>query len=52
MIKKIICKLGIHDFLFVKGALDKYYECKWCKNRKVEVSSYGYQPIDKEWLKN
>ena len=52
MIKKIICKLGIHNFLYIKGTHNKYYECKWCKFRKVEIPICGYQPIDKKWLKN
>ena len=47
---KILCKRGLHHFVLVKGTHNKYYECKHCGKRKIEIPAVGYQPIDKSFL--
>ena len=50
LIHRFLCKVGLHNWKFERGVINKYYECKWCKRRKVVESDYIYQPIDRDWL--
>jgi len=50
VIKRALCKYGMHNWIFKRGQINKYYECKRCKKRKVKENLYIYQPIDIEWL--
>jgi hypothetical protein len=50
VIHRFFCKIGLHKWKYERGVINKYYECKWCKRRKVVESDYIYQSIDKDWL--
>lgn len=49
-IRKFLCRIGIHRWVFIRGNVNKYYECKKCGKRKVEESIYMYSPLDRKWL--
>ena len=51
-IGRFFCKVGLHNWKFSHDTgINEYYECKRCKNRKVDHAFIdGYQPIDRDWL--
>jgi hypothetical protein len=48
----IFCKLNIHFWELIKGNFNKYYQCKKCGKRKVEIGKGEYPKIDQAWLDN
>jgi len=50
MIKKLICKIGIHFYKFAWGSHNRYHECKCCHKRNVMLGRGGYQPVNGKWL--
>ena len=51
LIKRFMDRLGLHNWRFVMGSYNRYYECAVCGRRKVDVpAGGGYQPIDRNWL--
>ena len=40
----------IHNWKYIKGNFNKYYECSKCRSRKIIEGRGGYQPIDTNWV--
>lgn len=51
-IKKIICRLGIHNYVHSHTNVHRYFECKWCGKRHVIVNRYLNLPVNQTWLTN
>jgi hypothetical protein len=50
VISRFLCEYGVHRWVFARGVINKYYECKRCKKRKAKECLGVYQPIDIDWL--
>lgn len=50
---KLVCMIGLHSDREkgVSLSIHRYYECRYCKRRKVVMSRKGYQPVREGWLK-
>ena len=40
VIHRFLCKVGLHKWKYERGVINKYYECKCCKRRKVVESGF------------
>ena len=50
---RLFCKLTFHKWKIVRDTGKTVYrQCELCPKRDVFQRSGGYQPIDRNWMKN